>query len=64
MKQTKVKCTDTDLTLEADILRKSDKLLEVVVDGSNLKLKLSKKTPSETVYVGNSAGLEFTSTGE
>jgi hypothetical protein len=64
MKKTKVTCIDTEKTLDADILKKSSKLLEVAVEGSNLKLKLTKKTPDEKIYIGQLSGLEFTSTGE
>jgi hypothetical protein len=64
MKKTKVTCIDTEKTLDADILKKSSKLLEVAVDGSNLKLKLTKNTPDEKIYIGRMSGLEFTSTGE
>jgi len=64
MQSTTVTCTDTEKTLSADILKKSDKFLEVVVEGSNIKLKLTKKTPDEKIYIGRMSGLEFTSTGE
>ena len=64
MQRTQVTCIDTEKTLDADILKKSSKLLEVAVDGSNLKLKLTKNTPDEKIYVGRMSGLEFTSTGE
>jgi hypothetical protein len=46
------------------VLRKTDKLLEVVVTESKTKLRLFKHTPHEKFYVGKMAGLEFTSTGE
>lgn len=64
MQSTTVTCTDTEKTLSADILKKSDKFLELVVEGSNIKLKLTKKTPDEKIYIGRMSGLEFTSTGE
>ena len=64
MRKTKITCIDTEKTLDADILKKSSRLLEVTVDGSDLKLKLTKKTPDEKIYIGRASGLEFTSTGE
>jgi|TARA_Y100000310_G_scaffold320965_1_gene377974 hypothetical protein len=60
----KITCTDTDKTLNGDVLRKSDRFIEVVVEGTGAKLRLSKKTPHDKLYIGRLAGLEFTSTGE
>ena len=45
-------------------MKKSDRFLEVVVEGTNTKVILSKKTPVDKLYIGRMAGLEFTSTGE
>jgi len=60
----KITCTDTDKTLNGDVLRKSDKFIEVAVEGTGAKLRLSKKTPHDKLYIGRLAGLEFTSTGK
>ena len=59
-----ITCTDNDKTLKASILKKSDKFLEVAVEGTNTKVTLKKKTPVDKIYIGKMAGLEFTSTGE
>ena len=59
----KLTCTENDRTLDASVLKKSDKFLEVVVEGTNSKVTLSKKTPADRVYIGKMAGLEFVSTG-
>ena len=45
-------------------MKKSDKFLEVAVEGTNTKVTLKKKTPVDKIYIGRMAGLEFTSTGE
>ena len=59
----KLTCTENDRTLDASVLKKSDKFLEVVVEGTNSKVTLSKKTPTDRVYIGKMAGLELVSTG-
>ena len=59
-----ITCIDNNRTLEASVLKKSDRYLEVVVEGTNTKVTLSKKTPVDKLYAGHLAGLEFTSTGE
>lgn len=64
MDRTEVTCTDTDTTVGADILSKSDRVLKVVADGSTMSITLYKKTPTSTLYIGSVAGMEFTSTGE
>lgn len=64
MDRTKVTCIDTGTTIGADILSRTDRRLEVAVDGTAFKLKLSKRTPSDKLYVGHMSALEFTSTGD
>ncbi len=64
MDKTTVTSTDSDLTVEADILNKSDRHLKVVIDGSNEPIDLYKDTPSARIYVGYLFGMEFTSTGD
>ena len=59
-----ITCIDNNRTLEASVLKKSDRFLEVVVEGTNTKVTLSKKTPVDKLYIGRMAGLEFTATGE
>ena len=64
MELVQITCTDNNKTLKASVMKKSDRFLEVVVEGTNTKVILSKKTPVDKVYIGRMAGLEFTSTGE
>ena len=59
----KLTCIENNKTLNASVLKKYDKFLEVVVEGTNSKVTLSKKTPNDRVYIGKMAGLEFVSTG-
>ena len=63
MELVKLTCTENNRTLDASVLKKSDRFLEVVVEGTDTKVTLAKKSPDERVYVGHMAGLEFISTG-
>ena len=63
MELVKLTCTENNKTLHASVLKKSDRFLEVVVEGTDTKVTLAKKSPGERVYVGHMAGLEFISTG-
>jgi hypothetical protein len=58
----KVHCTDTDKTLTADILKRSDRRLEVSLQGTTTKLIMSR-TELKRPYVGNMSGMEFTTRG-
>ena len=64
MKTIELICTNNGQKAPADVLRKSDKILEVAIKGTEVPIKLFKKSPVDKVYVGRYAGLEFTSTGE
>ena len=63
MELVKLTCTENNRTLDASVLKRSDRFLEVVVEGTDTKVTLAKKSPDERVYVGHMAGLEFISTG-
>ena len=63
MEIVKLTCTENNRTLDASVLKKSDRFLEVVVEGTNTKVTLTKNISDERVYVGHMAGLEFISTG-
>ena len=63
MELVKLTCTENDRTLDASVLKKSDRFLEVVVEGTDTKVTLAKKSSAERLYVGRMAGLEFVSTG-
>jgi len=64
MKTIELICTNNGQKAPADVLRKSDKILEVAIKGTDVPIKLFKKSPVDKIYVGRYAGLEFTSTGE
>jgi len=64
MKTIELICTNNGQKAPADVLRKSDKILEVAIKGTEVPIKLYKKSPVDKIYVGRYAGLEFTSTGE
>lgn len=64
MKTIELICTNNGQKAPADVLRKSDKILEVAIKGTEVPIKLFKKSPVDKIYVGRYAGLEFTSTGE
>ena len=64
MELVEITCIDSNKTLKASVMKKSDRFLEVVVEGTNAKVMLTKKTPVDKLYIGRMAGLEFTSTGE
>jgi hypothetical protein len=54
---------ENNRTLDASVLKKSDRFLEVAVEGTDTKVTLAKKSSDERVYVGHMAGLEFISAG-
>jgi len=64
MKTIELICTNNGQKAPADVLRKSDKILEVAIKSTDVPIKLFKKSPVDKIYVGRYAGLEFTSTGE
>ena len=55
MEIVKLTCTENNRTLDASVLKKSDRFLEVVVEGTETKVTLAKKSPDERVYVGHMA---------
>ncbi len=63
MELVKLTCTENNRTLDASVLKKSDRFLEVAVEGTDTKVTLTKQSVGERVYVGQMAGLEFISTG-
>ena len=60
MKKTTIKSTETGKEQISDILRKNEKILEVVIEGSTIKILLKKHN---SVYVGKYKEMEFISTG-
>ena len=60
MKQTIIKNIATGITKKCDILKKNDNFLEVVLEGTTIKITLKKKGE---IYVGFFKDMEFTSQG-
>ena len=60
MLKTTIKNLETDIEKKCDILKKNDKILEVVVENTTIKLTLFKKNK---LYVGRFKDLEFVSNG-
>ena len=60
MKQTIVKNIETGITKKCDILSKNNNFLEVVLEGTTIKLTLKRKLD---VYIGFYKGMEFISEG-
>ena len=60
MRKTTIKNLVTNIEKKCDILKKNDKILEVVVENTTIKLTLFKKN---NLYVGRFKDLEFVSNG-
>jgi len=60
MRQTIIKNIATGITKNCDILKKNDKILEVVLERTTIKIILKKKGQ---IYVGSYKDMEFTSEG-
>ena len=60
MRQTIIKNITTGITKNCDILKKNDNILEVVLEGTTIKIILKKKG---VIYAGSYKEMEFTSEG-
>tara|TARA_Y100000996_G_scaffold59821_1_gene40418 strand:+ start:187 stop:369 length:183 start_codon:yes stop_codon:yes gene_type:complete len=60
MRQTIIKNIATGIIKKCDILRKNDNFLEVVLEGTTIKIILKKKSG---VYIGAYKQMEFISEG-
>ena len=60
MKQSIIKNIATGISKKCDILRKNDNFLEVVLEGTTVKMILKKKSE---VYIGSYKNMEFISEG-
>ena len=60
MRKTTIKSLETNIEKKCDILKKNDKILEVVIENTTIKLTLFKKN---NLYVGRFKDLEFVSNG-
>lgn len=54
--------TETGKSVEADILKRSDKAIRVALRGTDIVLNMSR-TDTRRPYVGSRHGLEFTTFG-
>ncbi|MEE8113690.1 MAG: hypothetical protein V3T23_04990 [Nitrososphaerales archaeon] len=65
MNRTTITCTNNGANAPADILEKSDRFMKVVmVAMTDMPISMYKNDPNDAFYVGNAAGMEFTSTGD
>jgi hypothetical protein len=55
-----IKCTSNSREVEANLISRTPELLRVFVPGTDVQMAMPWV---KTQYVGNRAGLEFTSTG-
>ena len=60
MRQTIIKNIATGITKNCDILKKNDNFLEVVLEGTTIKIILKKKGE---IYVGSYKDMEFIAEG-
>jgi len=60
MQKTKIQNIETGVTKNCDILKKNDKILEVVLEGTTIKILLKK---NYNKYIGKYKEMEFVSTG-
>ena len=60
MKKAKIKNISSGIEKNCDILRKNDNILEVVLEGTTIKILLKKKTNK---YIGYFKEMEFESNG-
>ena len=60
MQKTIIQNIETGVTKNCDILRKNDQILEVVLEGTTIKILLKKHNNK---YIGKFKEMEFISTG-
>tara|TARA_B110000438_G_scaffold223601_1_gene217240 strand:+ start:1105 stop:1290 length:186 start_codon:yes stop_codon:yes gene_type:complete len=60
MQKTIIKNIETGISKNCDILKINDQFLEVVLEGTTIKIALKKKN---NVYVGKFKDMEFVSSG-
>ena len=60
MQKTTIKNIETGVTKNCDILKKNDHFLEVVLEGTTIKILLKKQRDK---YIGKFKDMEFVSTG-
>ena len=62
METCSVTSTNTNKTVKADILKRSDKSIRVVLHGTNIAFSMLR-TDTRRPYVGYLNGMEFTTNG-
>ena len=60
VKKTSIQNIETGVTKKCDILKKNDQILEVVLEGTTIKILLKKHNNK---YIGKFKEMEFVSTG-
>ena len=60
VKKTSIQNIETGVTKNCDILKKNDQILEVVLEGTTIKILLKKHNNK---YIGKFKEMEFISTG-
>jgi len=60
MQKTQIKNIETGISKNCDILKKNDQFLEVVLEGTTIKILLKMKNK---MYVGKFKDMEFISSG-
>ena len=61
MQKTKIKNIETGISKNCDILKKNNQFLEVVIEGTTIKILLKKNNDQ---YVGKFKEMEFVSSGD
>ena len=61
MQKTQIKNIETGISKTCDILKKNDQFLEVVLEGTTIKILLKMKNK---MYVGKFKDMEFVSSGD
>ena len=61
MQKTKIKNIETGISKNCDILKNNNQFLEVVIEGTTIKILLKK---NNNQYVGKFKDMEFVSTGD
>ena len=60
MQKTQIKNIETGISKNCDILKKNDQFLEVVIEGTTIKILLKKQKDK---YIGKFKDMEFISSG-
>ena len=61
MQKTKITNVETGVSKSCDILKKNDKFLEIVLEGTTIKILLKKQKDK---YIGKFKDMEFISSGD